>query len=157
MPQRSVKEKITLIFALCLRSVALRIKALKGKPDQFQKSKHSCNLCSRNTQCIECSPTSTILFYILSYNVVRSDGMVKFLVGTNSLFSMIHSYFAGWSIFTGGSRTAATSKVEFFVIIVNDVQSLTIITKSSTLDVAAVLDPPLILQLFKTFEVKCRK
>ena len=70
--------------------------------------------------------------------------MVKFLVGTNSLFSMIHSYFAGWSIFTGGSRTAATSKVEFFVIIVNDVQSLTIITKSSTLDVAAVLDPPLI-------------
>ena len=41
----------------------------------------------------------------------------------------------------GGSRTAATSKRELFVIIVNGFQSLTIITKSSTLDVAAVLDP----------------
>ena len=43
----------------------------------------------------------------------------------------------------GGSRAAATSKVELFVIIVNGFQPLTIITKSSTLDVAAVLDPPL--------------
>ena len=44
----------------------------------------------------------------------------------------------------GGSRTAATSRVELFVIIVNGWKSLTIITKSSTLDVAAVSDPPLI-------------
>ena len=43
----------------------------------------------------------------------------------------------------GGSKTAATFKVELFVIIVNGWKSLTIITKSSTLDVAAVLDPPL--------------
>ena len=43
----------------------------------------------------------------------------------------------------GGSRPAATSKEELFVIIFNDFQPLTIITKSSTLDVAAVLDPPL--------------
>ena len=43
----------------------------------------------------------------------------------------------------GGSRTAATSKVDFFVIIVNGFQPLTIITKSTTLDVASVLDPPL--------------
>ena len=43
----------------------------------------------------------------------------------------------------GGSRTAATSKVELCVIIVNGFQPLTVITKSSTLDVAAVLDPPL--------------
>ena len=42
-----------------------------------------------------------------------------------------------------GSRTAATSKVELFVIIVNYWKPLTIITKSSTLDVEAVLDPPL--------------
>ena len=42
-----------------------------------------------------------------------------------------------------GSRTAATSKVDLFVIIVNDWKPLTIITKSSTLDVAAVLDLPL--------------
>ena len=44
----------------------------------------------------------------------------------------------------GGSRTAATSKMERFVIIVNGVQPLTIITKRSILDVAAALDPPLI-------------
>ena len=43
----------------------------------------------------------------------------------------------------GGSRTAATSKVELFVIMVNDWKPLTIIPKSSTLDVAAVLDPAL--------------
>ena len=44
----------------------------------------------------------------------------------------------------GESRTAATSKVEPFVIIVNGWMPLTIITKSSTLDVSAVLEPPLI-------------
>ena len=42
-----------------------------------------------------------------------------------------------------GSRTAATSKMEHFVIIVNGWKPLTIITESSILDVAAVLDPPL--------------
>ena len=41
-------------------------------------------------------------------------------------------------------RTAATSKMERFVIIVNGFQSLTIITKRSVLDVAAALDPPLV-------------
>ena len=43
----------------------------------------------------------------------------------------------------GGSRTAATSKMERFAIIVNGLQPLTIVTKRSILDVAAVLDPPL--------------
>ena len=43
----------------------------------------------------------------------------------------------------GGSRTAATSKMERFVIIVNGFKPLTIITKRSILNVAAVLDPPL--------------
>ena len=55
-----------------------------------------------------------------------------------------------------GSRTAATSKMEYFVIIVNGFQPLTIITKRSILDVAAVLDPPLLKvfqkrDLFKSF------
>ena len=49
------------------------------------------------------------------------------------------------SIIRGGSRTAATSKMEHFVIIVNAWKPLTIITRSSILDVAAVLDPPLII------------
>ena len=44
-----------------------------------------------------------------------------------------------------GSRTVATSKMEPFVIIINGWKALTIITKRSILDVAAVLDPPLII------------
>ena len=43
----------------------------------------------------------------------------------------------------GGSRNAATSKMERFMIIVNGLQPLTIITKCPILDVAAVLDLPL--------------
>ena len=43
----------------------------------------------------------------------------------------------------GGSRAAATSKMERFVIIVNCLKPLTVITKRSILDVAAALDPPL--------------
>ena len=48
-------------------------------------------------------------------------------------------------ILRGESRAAATSKMERFVTIVNGFQPLTIITKRSILDVAAALDPPLIL------------
>ena len=48
----------------------------------------------------------------------------------------------------GGSRAAATSKMERFVIIVNGFQPLTIITKRSILDFAAVLDPPLVNKQF---------
>ena len=40
---------------------------------------------------------------------------------------------------------AATSKMERLVIIVNGWKPLTIITKHSTLDVAAALHPPLII------------
>ena len=46
-------------------------------------------------------------------------------------------------IVRAGSRTAATHNMEHFMIIVNGYKPLTIITKSSMLDVAAVLDPPL--------------
>ena len=46
-----------------------------------------------------------------------------------------------WSC-RGGSRTAATSKAEFFVTTII-YYLLTIITKSSILGFAAVLDPPL--------------
>ena len=48
-----------------------------------------------------------------------------------------------YTVCRGGSRTAATSKMEYFVIIVNGFQPLTITTKSSILDVAAVLGLPL--------------
>ena len=49
-----------------------------------------------------------------------------------------------FTICRGGSRAAATSKIERFAIIVNVFQPLTIITKRSILDVAAALDPPLL-------------
>ena len=47
------------------------------------------------------------------------------------------------AISRGGSRAAATSKMQRFVIIVNDFQPLTVITKCSILDVAVALDPSL--------------
>ena len=56
-----------------------------------------------------------------------------------------HSNMSRVTRFRGGSRAAATSKMERFVIIVNGWEPLTIITKSSILDVAAALDPPLVV------------
>ena len=53
----------------------------------------------------------------------------------------------------GASRAATTSKMERFLIIVNDWKPLTIITKSSILDVAAALDPPLGMVELKAFRV----
>ena len=48
----------------------------------------------------------------------------------------------------GGSRAAATSKMEHFVIIVNGWKPLTIITNRFISDVAAALDPPRLWMLF---------
>ena len=63
--------------------------------------------------------------------------VTRFDCGSNSYFCIIKYAFRG--VF----RTAATSKMQHFVIIVNGWKSLTIITKNSILNVAAVLDPPL--------------
>ena len=61
-------------------------------------------------------------------------------------------------LFRGGSRAAATSKMELFVIIVNGFQPLTIITKWSILDVAAILDPTLLLSVYRdSIELSCVK
>ena len=43
----------------------------------------------------------------------------------------------------GESRTVATSKMELFVAKVNGFKSLNILKKTSILDAAAALDPPL--------------
>ena len=53
----------------------------------------------------------------------------------------------------GGSRAAATSKTECFVIIINGYKPLTIITKLSILDVAAALDPPLTGVVWEILEI----
>ena len=50
-----------------------------------------------------------------------------------------------------GSGTTATSKMELFVIIDNGFRPLTIIKKNSILDVAVVVDPPLLRRLLKVF------
>ena len=55
-----------------------------------------------------------------------------------------------FTLFRDRSRTASTPKMELFVIIVNGWKPLTIITKRSILDVAAVLDPPLLLFYFSS-------
>ena len=52
--------------------------------------------------------------------------------------------YIAWTVSRRRSRTAATSKMEHFVIINNGWKPLAIITKSSILDIAAVLDPPLV-------------
>ena len=52
----------------------------------------------------------------------------------------------------GGPRAAATAKMERFVIIVNDFQPLTIITKRFILHVAARLDTPLNILQYCRYE-----
>ena len=61
----------------------------------------------------------------------KSDRMVIYLDGVLPIKSH--------EPFRGGYRTAATSKIEHFVIIVNGQKPLAIITKCSILDIAAVL------------------
>ena len=56
---------------------------------------------------------------------------------------MVDQYLVNELVSRDGSRTAATSKMERFVIMINGLQPLTIITKHSILNVAAVVDPPL--------------
>ena len=72
---------------------------------------------------------------------------------TNTLrLIVIFSHLNNNSISRGGSRAAATSTMECFVIIVNGLKPLTIIPKHSILDVAAALDPPLIRNNFENLE-----
>ena len=60
----------------------------------------------------------------------------------------IDHFFAEQFEIRGGSRAAATCKIECFVIMVNGWKPLTIITKHSILDVAAALDPLLEMKIF---------
>ena len=69
---------------------------------------------------------------------------VKWILAIRNKADIISSSNKITYITRGGSRTAATSKMEHFVIIVKGFQLLTIIPKRSILDVAAILDPPLV-------------
>ena len=93
-----------------------------------------------------------IVWWILNIKTKRNKrtlmSIIKYLYPTLELHLTMN-----W-ISRGGSRTAATSKMERFVIIVNGWKRfviivngwkpLTIFIKRSILDVAAALDPPLI-------------
>ena len=57
------------------------------------------------------------------------------------------------SITRGGSRTAGTSKMVRFLIMVNGWKPLTFITKRSILDGAAALDPPLITRISRSLKI----
>ena len=54
----------------------------------------------------------------------------------------------------GGSRTAATFKMERFVIVVNGWKPLTILTKCSILDAAENLEPPLYIENTKYGDIE---
>ena len=73
----------------------------------------------------------------------------------NSNVNKGYGMFAYESTLRDGSRAAAPSKMECFLIIVNGFQPLTIITKHSILDVAAALDLPLTLRYNFLFDKRC--
>ena len=92
------------------------------------------------------------LFIILSFSILILKNVNIFQLSnsislnlSNRSVEIDQRYVSLCVTFRGGSRTAATSKMEHFAIIVSSLQSLTIITKRSILDVLAVLDPPLTL------------
>ena len=64
----------------------------------------------------------------------------------DTLFRIIIAFYN--KISRGGSRTAATSKMKHFVILINGWKPL-IITKCSILNVAAFLDSPLLKAVIK--------
>ena len=77
-----------------------------------------------------------ILWIVLYSKQLRSNNL-------NKRFFKTDIYFKFYTSLRGGSRVAAASKMEGFVIIVQGWKPLTIITKHSILNVAAALDPPL--------------
>ena len=78
-----------------------------------------------------------ILWIVLYSKQLRSNNL-------NKRFFKTDMYFKFYTTLRGGSRVAAASKMERFVIIVQGWKPLTIITKYSILNVAAALDPPLL-------------
>ena len=79
--------------------------------------------------------------YICERNFTNGDKLNDSNLNNREHISLTHT------IFRGGSGAAATSKMEHFVIIVKGFQPVTIATKLSILDVAAILDTPLIFKL----------
>ena len=84
--------------------------------------------------------------YIHQKNVYDWQSLKKFICLKYLILETPYTFFSILS--RGGSRAAATFKMERFTIIVNGWKPLTIITKHSILDVTAALDPPLFSSYF---------
>ena len=82
-------------------------------------------------------------FFLSESNISPSCKFYDFFLYQST--SILASNDSVITIIKGGSKAATISKMERFVIIVNGFQPLTIITKRSILDVAAPLDPPLVI------------
>ena len=76
---------------------------------------------------------------------MSNDNKTLYRYATLSVIFNTLLYVTQNNLFQGTFKTAATSNMEHFVIIVNGFQPLTIITYNSILDVAAVLDTTLLL------------
>ena len=78
-------------------------------------------------------------------NAVRNLRLSSSMQSLHCCYKIYILYIWGETRLRGRSRPAATSKMECFVIIVNGWKPLTITTKRSILDVAACLDPHLLV------------
>ena len=112
----------------------LLLSTLKGNDADSRGEAWGLVLCVSMTQCIR---------KLICDSSLKSDNQIIPVILT---FRPVQSFeiYCNNTILRGGSRNAATSKMEHFVIIVNGRKRLTIITKRSILKVAAVLDAPLI-------------
>ena len=91
--------------------------------------------------------SQVLSFVLLSVNLLKKELNCGYFFAYLAIFFWTYSLQHLWStasVFRCGCRTATSSKMELFVIIVDSFQPLTIITKSSILDVAAALDPALL-------------
>ena len=88
-------------------------------------------------------------FVIVVKTMINNIFFLVYCAREGITFCHIHVYLTT----RGGSRAAATSKMERFVIIVNWWKPLTIIIKDSILDVAVALDPPLTTLLLHSNEI----
>ena len=94
-----------------------------------------------------------IWFFFLLNLLLKHFDFFSFWLFHSFLSFVVRSLILTYFLTRGGSRTAATSQMENFEIIVNSWRPLTVIRKSSILDVSAVLDPPL-LTVFLSFAKK---
>ena len=109
----------------------------------------ACRRLTRVTKSInQFQPAVAYLYLFILFFIRRTKGFLMFSGGIDKQHQVVTGYKKAHlgtcqAQTRGGSRTAAISKMELFVIIVNGFQPLTIITKCSILDVSAVLHPPL--------------